>query len=163
MYIVRNKKFTIITIVVMVFIFMQSALPANLSQEESGRIVNWIVAMLQGVCPVERDTVSFIVRKCAHFTEYMVLGLCLAPAVKEWMDSEKVDLEKEFLKKALLAAWLTGTLYAVTDEVHQYFVPGRSCELRDMMIDSSGVLTGLLLGLLVTKIKRKICKSLRSN
>ena len=35
-------------------------------------------------------------------------------------------------------------LYAVTDEVHQYFVPGRSCELRDVLVDTSGALTGIL-------------------
>jgi len=36
-----------------------------------------------------------------------------------------------------------GVLYAVTDEIHQSFVPGRSCELRDVLIDSVGVLTGV--------------------
>ena len=53
-----------------------------------------------------------------------------------------------------LAAWLIGTAYAVTDEFHQSFVPGRSCELRDVMIDSCGVLTGVLLATLVGWIRR---------
>ena len=38
---------------------------------------------------------------------------------------------------------MIGVLYAVTDEVHQYFVPGRSCELRDALIDACGVAAGV--------------------
>ena len=51
------------------------------------------------------------------------------------------------------AAWLIGTAYAVTDEFHQSFVPGRSCELRDVVIDSCGVLTGVLAALLAEWIR----------
>lgn len=35
--------------------------------------------------------------------------------------------------------------YAVSDEIHQYFVPGRSCELRDVFIDFSGSVLGIIL------------------
>ena len=51
------------------------------------------------------------------------------------------------------AAWLIGTAYAVTDEFHQSFVPGRSCEFRDIVIDSCGVLTGVLAALLAGWIR----------
>ena len=141
MSILRNKKFTIIVIAIMAFIFFQSALPADLSSEESGRVVDLIVRLFQGVAPIDRETLVFIVRKGAHFTEYMILGGFLVPAVKEWM---AVDTTPVPVVRERITAWLAGTLYAMTDEIHQSFVPGRSCELRDMGIDSCGVLAGVL-------------------
>ena len=123
MSILRNKKFTIIVIAIMAFIFFQSALPA-----------------------------VFIVRKGAHFTEYMILGGFLVPAVKEWM---AVDTTPVPVVRERITAWLAGTLYAVTDEIHQSFVPGRSCELRDMGIDSCGVLAGVLAVSLVIWLKER--------
>lgn len=150
MSILRNKKFTIIVIAIMAFIFFQSALPADLSSEESGRAVDLIVRLFQGVAPIDRETLVFIVRKGAHFTEYMILGGFLVPAVKEWM---AVDTTPVPVVRERITAWLAGTLYAVTDEIHQSFVPGRSCELRDMGIDSCGVLAGVLVVSLVIWFK----------
>lgn len=72
-------------------------------------------------------TSDFALRKLAHFTEYAVLGGLLARAV------------------AGVAALALGIAYAVTDEVHQTFVAGRSGSLRDVAIDGMGVLVGILL------------------
>ena len=56
---------------------------------------------------------------------------------------------------SLCIAWL----YAVSDELHQYFVPGRSCEIRDVLIDWSGAALGvgivMLIGLLSKRKKQK--------
>ena len=59
--------------------------------------------------------------------------------------TEKEPIKGGFAKEKTgkYLPWLTGTLYAVTDEIHQYFVPGRSCEFRDICIDSAGVLCGI--------------------
>ncbi|MER2026713.1 MAG: VanZ family protein [Lachnospiraceae bacterium] len=152
MSILRNKKFTIIVIAIMAFIFFQSALPADLSSEESGRVVDLIVRLFQGVAPIDRETLVFIVRKGAHFTEYMILGGFLVPAVKEWM---AVDTTPVPVVRERITAWLAGTLYAMTDEIHQSFVPGRSCELRDMGIDSCGVLAGVLVVSLAIRLKER--------
>ena len=54
----------------MAFIFIQSALPGDLSSNESNIIVQILVALLD----VDADSAGFAVRKCAHFTEYLVLG-----------------------------------------------------------------------------------------
>lgn len=152
MSILRNKKFTVIVIAIMAFIFFQSALPADLSSEESGRIVDLIVRLFRGVAPIDREMLVFIVRKGAHFTEYMILGGFLVPAVKEWMAVETTPVPVE---KERFTAWLAGTLYALTDEIHQSFVPGRSCELRDMGIDSCGVLAGVLVVSLAIRLKER--------
>ena len=150
MSILRNKKFTIIVIAIMAFIFFQSALPADLSSEESGRVVDLIVRLFQGVAPIDREPLVFIVRKGAHFTEYMILGGFLVPAVKEWM---AVDTTPVPVVRERITAWLAGTLYAVTDEIHKSYVPGRSWGLRDMGIDSCGVLAGVLVVSLVIWFK----------
>ena len=149
MSILRNKKFTIIVIAIMAFIFFQSALPADLSSEESGRVVDLIVRLFQGVAPIDRETLVFIVRKGAHFTEYMILGGFL---VRKAANQAKMPAPAW---RNCFISWLAGTLYAVTDEIHQTFVPGRSCELRDMGIDSCGVLTGALAVSLVILLKER--------
>ena len=124
-----------VVILIMIFIFIQSALPADLSSMES----NVIVQMLAQFVSIDPESISFVVRKAAHFTEYLILGCALVPVMREHG------------KKAILA-WLIGSAYAVTDEIHQYFVSERSCEIRDMCIDSCGVLVGVLIGLLIIRL-----------
>ena len=159
-----------LTLFMMAFIFWQSALPAEVSSQESGAIVRFLAGLLHA----DEDLISFIVRKTAHFTEYLVLGLCLFLTVRDfrWQKNCKAyNSAKRFSGmpadrkpgsavppadrkpgsavppagsgiSACLVPWAIGTLYAVSDEVHQYFVPGRSCELRDMLIDACGVAVG---------------------
>jgi len=124
-----------VVILIMIFIFIQSALPADLSSMES----NVIVQMLAQFVSIDPESISFVVRKAAHFTEYLILGCALVPVMREHG------------KKAILA-WLIGSAYAVTDEIHQYFASERSCEIRDMCIDSCGVLVGVLIGLLIIRL-----------
>jgi VanZ like protein len=69
---------------------------------------------------------DLVLRKLAHVTEYAVLGFLLARVV------------------ATAPAFALGVLYAVTDELHQSFVSGRHGAPRDVLIDSFGVLIGVL-------------------
>ena len=124
----KKQLHFVLTILLMLFIFCQSALPAELSQQESGVVVRF----LAGVTGLEEGLVSFVVRKGAHFLEYLVLGISLFWTVR--------DLR---MRASFWIPWAVGALYAVTDEVHQYFVPGRSCELRDVLIDACGVAAGM--------------------
>ena len=95
---------------------------------------------------------SFVVRKTAHLTEYAILGFALLLHVMALQ-------QKMNIRFPGLSAFLVGTLYAVSDEVHQLFVPGRSGEGKDVLLDSVGVLLGVLflswLRIICTK-KRKI-------
>ena len=154
MSILRNKKYTIIVAAIMAFIFFQSALPADLSSRESGRVVDLLVRLFQGIMPIDRQTMVFIVRKGAHFAEYTILGGFLVPAVTEWMAVDKTPVP-DSVRSIRIISWLVGTLYAVTDEIHQSFVPGRSCELRDIGIDSCGVLAGVLVVSLLMRSKER--------
>ena len=112
---------------VMLLIFLHSAMPADMSSAESGFLVGILIKLFHQ--SVSAETLTFITRKAAHFTEYLLLGLTL-----RWG-----------LDSSLLHVWLIGAAYAVTDEIHQLFVPGRSCEFRDICIDAIGVLAGVLL------------------
>ncbi|MBR2532140.1 MAG: VanZ family protein [Lachnospiraceae bacterium] len=137
----QMKAFHILlTIMIMTFIFIQSALPADLSEVESGVIVK----VISGLLGTDPERTSFIVRKCAHFTEYLCLGVSLSWTVKDLaVRPGRVSFA--------LSPWIIGTVYAVTDELHQAFVPGRSCELRDVVIDSVGVAAGVLILSIVKK------------
>ena len=137
---IRNnfKLHIIITLAVMAFIFIQSALPGHVSGAESG----FFVSMLHELTHVDFDVLSLIVRKTAHFTEYMILGISLAVNVSDWRKSKGVD---QSVFASWRTAWLIGTIYAVTDEIHQYFVPDRACAVTDMLIDSAGVAVGVII------------------
>ena len=122
-----QSKYLITTLIIMAFIFIQSALPGDLSSNES----NFIVQLLVALFDVDARSVGFAVRKCAHFTEYLVLGGSTMLLFGE-------------MRLSGLFAWAVGAAYAVTDEFHQLFVAGRSCEVRDMCIDAAGVLCGVM-------------------
>lgn len=80
------------------------------------------------------DAVQFVVRKSAHFSEYALLGFLLRLLCASYA-----------LRRGGLVAWLSGTGYAATDELHQWFVAARSAMWQDVCLDSSGVLAGVLL------------------
>lgn len=137
----RFQLYMLLTILVMVFIFIQSALTADVSTQESNLIVLSVARLLDA----DVDTVSFVVRKCAHGAEFLVLGILLFLTVKEWLlkrAGRTGSAPDRLSAVGFFIAWGIGTAYAVSDEIHQLFVPGRSCELRDVLIDTAGVLIG---------------------
>ncbi len=93
----------------------------------------------------------FLLRKGAHFFVFTVLGTLLTVTVCQYPAA--TTLQKISIPMSL------GILYACIDELHQYFVPGRACQIRDVCIDTCGVLCGILLALglfrLLEKRRRK--------
>jgi len=73
-------------------------------------------------------TWDLVLRKLAHLSEYAVLGALLQRALsRPWL------------------AVLVGGLYALSDEIHQHFVPGRHAAWYDVVIDTIGVTIGVFL------------------
>lgn len=116
---------------------------------------------------IANETLQPIVRKLAHFSIYTLLGFftinyalaCEKGNGRCYTNEQCSPIQsKRSRNKIILYSWLFGTLYAVTDEIHQFFVPGRSCEIRDVCIDSLGVLTGIIFVLMIIKIYIKIKK-----
>lgn len=139
----------------MVLIFLFSAQPGDRSDETSlsvGGVIGQIfISDFEQWTPEEQfafaERINHPVRKLAHATEYAVLGGLVAAmfgayGLRGWL--------------RLGVAWGCTALYACTDEFHQLFVPGRSGQLADVLIDSSGALAGVLLCLLVAAIWTRI-------
>ena len=139
----------------MAVIFLFSAQTAQRSKEVSEAVVDRVVSSPQADAPpsAEQETVrEFLhvaVRKAAHLAEYAVLAMLFAYAF--W------DCSLPKSAKWLLPVGLS-SLYAVTDEVHQYFVPGRACRLGDMAIDALGAVLGMCLFAVLTWLWKKIRK-----
>lgn len=83
------------------------------------------------------SNIDFILRKCAHMTEYGVLWGLWA-----WGLS---SVTKVSVKKRLIIATLIAFIYAITDEIHQSIVPTRHGAVLDVLIDSIGIAAGWLL------------------
>ena len=136
----------ILTLCVMGMIFFFSAQEGEKSNGMSGGltwlILRWAVPDYDALPPENRmvayDTVQFFVRKAGHLTEFALLGLCF-----------RLLLHTFAMGWPTAWAWLLGTLYAGTDELHQLFVSLRSAMGRDVLLDSAGVLIGAALGCLM--------------
>ena len=127
----------VLTALWVVFILARSAKPAQESSAESG----WVLELIRRLIPAIG---MHTIRKLAHFTEFGILGLLL------WLDCR-------FWKKGRWwAPLVAGLAVAAADEFFQTFIPGRSGQLTDILIDFSGVLTAVLLAnILATAISTK--------
>ena len=117
-------------IAVLVFIWGNSILPGEVSQDFS----DWVKSLLAPVFSGGGSDSggSGLLRKIAHYTEFTVLGILLG-----WLFG--------MLRRGKLLPVGCGVTAACVDETIQFFVPGRSPGLKDVVIDSLGVLTGLIL------------------
>ena len=86
--------------------------------------------------------------KAEHFTAYSLFTLSILwglsggrPSTVSWTKG--------------LGALALASLYGVTDELHQYFVPGRTCDVHDWMADTSGAAIAVMLGLAAIVLVRR--------
>lgn len=125
--------------------------------EKSGSISRRITEKIATLIPqiqkeneIEKEnimnTMERIIRKMAHFSIYTVVGLLLMSLVSTYNIKEK---------NRLIITLTTGIIYASSDEIHQSFVPGRSPMITDVVIDTMGVILGILLIILGKKIIKK--------
>lgn len=121
----------------MLVIFVFSHQPATISDTQSGVFVEQLQTWFPAV---DSSFLTFIVRKSAHIFAYFVLGVLTFRALRQ------TDLARLVLWTAIICA-----IYAVTDEFHQLFVPGRSGEVRDILIDTVAATTGVILTRLIYK------------
>jgi VanZ family protein len=83
---------------------------------------------------ISTDNFSLIIRKSAHFISYLILGILVFRA----LDTYQIELSQKVYMSMLLCIG-----YAISDEIHQIFVPGRAGTLMDIFIDSAGSATSL--------------------
>ncbi len=127
---------------IMVFIFCMSAENSTQSSHSSGNLISMLAKIfnkdfLDMSLEQQADYIEMFqlfVRKAAHFTIYSLLGFCLSVGM--------LTYKRLLVYCRCLFAFLVAVVYAATDEIHQLFVPGRSGEFRDWLIDIVGAFLG---------------------
>ncbi|KOS69388.1 hypothetical protein AEA09_13035 [Lysinibacillus contaminans] len=123
----------------MTIIFYLSHQPVTISNGLSVGLTEVIVQKVEGIASdyeFNMDSANHIMRKNAHFFMYFVLGLFVISAL--WKSG--VARYRGFRLALLICG-----LYAISDEVHQYFIEGRGPQLNDVLIDSAGAFVGISL------------------
>ena len=127
------------------FIWGHSMIPAAGSSQESRRVGQLLAPLLE-LFVGEGNVTDHLVRKLAHFAEYAMLGALIG----------SVLLAR---KRTSFFHWSYGLLcalaVAVLDESIQLFVDGRGAQVTDILLDTGGSLTGLLLIWAVSGLARR--------
>ena len=150
---VRTVLPWIAVVVWMGVIFLLSQQAGSESGDLSGGMTDAVIQVIQTgfpFVPIDEAFLHHLIRKGAHFTAYLLLGVLVINA-----------LGLPYGKKVVLALILC-ILYAISDEVHQLFIPGRSGELRDVIIDSTGAATGIGVYILCVFIFRRFFEKKRN-
>lgn len=124
----------------MITIFLLSSQDGESSAQLSGAVmghVGRLITFLFG------EAGHNIFRKFAHFFEYAGLSFL---AYNAFFQSRKKNRFSPYAPYALCI------FYAVTDEIHQYFVEGRACRIFDVGVDALGALAGLVLFFIIVKL-----------
>lgn len=128
----------------MFVIFMLSAQPGTESGSLSMGITQVLVRVIGFVFPLDPVksanpdwlyNLDGIIRECAHGAAYFILALLAANALKSCGLKGRLKL--------VLVTLVICAVYAVSDEIHQLFVPGRACELFDFEVDMLGAVCSL--------------------
>ena len=136
----------ILVAVCMGIIFSLSAQNGEESSDLSGSFVMAILEWLK------IDIDEGLLRTCAHCLEFMGLSLLIFNATYSTWET----------KLTPLIAFAGTVFYAITDEIHQIFVPGRAFQLSDILVDSTGALIGVTASFVILKFilyikKRRNC------
>lgn len=127
---------------VLTIIFVLSAQNGQDSSSTSGWVVEFLTAVF-GTMPKENT-----IRTLAHFCEFAGLGFIFSNFI----------FSLKYKTKPILS-FLLSSVYALTDEIHQYFVPERACQFTDWFVDTCGVVLGVavfcILITIITKSKHK--------
>lgn len=125
-------------------IFSFSMQPATQSNQVSDGLLKKILDIFYGFTKIiiEQDQVIHIFRKLAHYTEFFILGIF---ATLFFLVLTYKNIRRENLKPYIYAICY-GIIIAISDETIQFYTgAGRAMRITDMLIDSSGVLTSLLI------------------
>ena len=109
---------------------------SNLSDSLVYRVVDLFVTDMNSISELTFHYLIFFVRKATHMAEYGILGLLIYNVLNNYR-----------FFKTQLNLWVLGfsAIYALSDELHQTFVAGRSGSIVDVLIDTVGVIIMLLI------------------
>ena len=129
------------------FIFSNSMAVAQVSSASSGRVLTLLQGVLRrlGHPALAQRLTQHVVRKMAHFCEYMLEGFLLMLCMRVY---------SRHPLRHITVPMLGGVLTALTDETIQLYSPGRSSQVTDVWLDSVGVLAGILAALVLMALCR---------
>ena len=132
----------ILSFAVMVCIFCLSSQPAPESNELSKGVAESIIDKtphIKDLPPAEKQSLAIDlnrkIRNYAHFFLFFILGTALALSISFSYGGKLLD--------KYVIALIISIIYAISDEIHQIFVPGRSFQFTDILTDSAGSLLGI--------------------
>ena len=139
------NKVKILKVILIILIILWTCLIFLFSSQDGGESSGFSRKFVEFFIkdPEVVDKIEPYVRKLAHFSEYGLGGVLFVSlfSTYTWTDRRKIATS------ILLGVW-----YAIMDEIHQVMVPGRSGALKDVYIDSLGIITGVIGMLIVIKI-----------
>ena len=150
-------KINVLRVILIILLLLQMWIIFGFSNQDgetsgsiSRRITEIITKNINSIQSLPKDEkeiklkkIEHIVRKLAHFSIYTVIGFLLMSL----MSTYKLKQKNRITISAVI-----GLLYAISDEIHQAFVPGRGPLVSDVFIDFSGVVVGILIAILVIKV-----------
>ena len=157
---IQIKVVKIILIIIwMITVFRFSNQGGTESSSTSAKVTKVIVDVVVNDKKEENkvqiaNKIEKVVRKFAHYTIYTIGGVLI---MNYAYTTDKTKKQQTF------GSLLFGAFYAVTDEVHQYFVPGRSARVFDVGIDTLGVITGIIIFTIIISIINKIRNTKKKN
>ena len=89
------------------------------------------------------NVIEYIIRKIAHFLLYTIVGILLMSLMCTYNLKTKIRIG---------TTSIIGLLYAISDEIHQSFIPDRSPQITDVIIDFVGVIFGITIIFFALKI-----------
>ena len=158
-----NRKINILRAILIILLLMMFGTIFNFSNQNgdksgslSREITETVTKNINSIQKLEQsekekvlNKIEHYIRKLAHFSLYFTVGVLTISLMSTY------DLKN--LKRIGISLGISA-LYAMTDEFHQLFIPNRSASIFDVLIDSSGALTGILITLLIISIVKKIIK-----
>ncbi len=134
--------FLVLTILSACFFILNSLANADMSSSESGRIVEFLVRhFFKGASPQDVVTLTIIVRKLAHFTEFA--------AFFSFFNCLMYSLTRYKNKALIFVSLFMGVFAPLIDETVQYLSPGRTSMVYDIWIDFAGCVFGMIISTLI--------------
>lgn len=153
---IQRIIFAILTIATFIAIFVFSGQDGDKSSSTSRNFTRKIVDILPISKNLEEykkeeliEESQYVIRKLAHFTIYTIAGINMMGFINTY------DMEK---KNKLIVVLIIGVIYAISDEIHQMFSGDRTPAIKDVCIDSFGVLFGSFIVILLDKVFKRKCR-----
>ena len=155
----KRVLFLIMLVIAFYVIFNFSAQDGETSGSLSRKVTEFIVEILSKIKIINFELklqyielLHPIIRKLAHFSIYTFVGFSIMGFM--------CTFDTRTITKSGVS-FFVGVTYAISDEVHQYFIPERGPSIIDVGIDSLGVLTGIFLLVILIIFNEKIVNYLK--